>query len=314
MNSINEAHLVEIFLESILGERGLSKNSASSYLNDLKNFIIYFNHQGISVASLQTNQIIQYLSSDKLKKYKNTTVARKISTIRQFYLFLLSEKYITTNPAQDLEHPKKEVRLPKALSKDEISTLLSIAAQDETFEGIRNYCLLEILYSTGMRISELLELKIAVILNPTQKNEEGQALIIKGKGNRDRLIIFNNKALQALDKYLAARAEFMKNTKSDYLFPSRPKKGKDGHLARQTFFIALKRIATAAGIAIAKISPHKLRHSFASHILQNGASLRIVQELLGHNDIASTQIYTKVGNDQARDLVLQKHPLAKVDD
>ncbi|MCE2991433.1 MAG: tyrosine recombinase [Candidatus Jidaibacter sp.] len=305
MTSLNEANLVEMFLESLISERGLSKNSVSSYLNDLKHFLIYFNLKGISVLKLTTLDLSTYLGSIEFAECKSATISRKISTLRQFYLFLLSEKLISENPALDLELPKKEIRAPKSLDSSEIEALIQIAEQAKDINGIRNYCMLELLYSTGMRVSELITLKLSNIYNPVEVHEDYQVFLINGKGNKDRIVIFNQRALQALNRYLQVR-----DGSNDYLFPSTKKCKKPMHLSRQMFFIIIKKLALEAGIDPNKVSPHKIRHSFASHILQNGANLRVVQELLGHADISSTQIYTKVLSKQAQDLIFNHHPLS----
>ncbi len=305
MTSLNEANLVEMFLESLISERGLSKNSVSSYLNDLKHFLIYFNLKGISVLKLTTLDLSTYLGSIEFAECKSATISRKISTLRQFYLFLLSEKIISENPALDLELPKKEIRAPKSLDNSEIEALIQIAERAEDANGIRNYCMLELLYSTGMRVSELITLKLSNIYNPVEVHEDYQVFLINGKGNKDRIVIFNQRALQALNRYLQVRDD-----SNDYLFPSTKKCKKPIHLSRQMFFIIIKKLALEAGIDPNKVSPHKIRHSFASHILQNGANLRVVQELLGHADISSTQIYTKVLSKQAQDLIFNHHPLS----
>jgi integrase/recombinase XerD len=305
VTSLNEANLVEMFLESLISERGLSKNSVSSYLNDLKHFLIYFNLKGISVLKLTTLDLSTYLGSIEFAECKSATISRKISTLRQFYLFLLSEKLISENPALDLELPKKEIRAPKSLDSSEIEALIQIAEQAKDINGIRNYCMLELLYSTGMRVSELITLKLSNIYNPVEVHEDYQVFLINGKGNKDRIVIFNQRALQALNRYLQVR-----DGSNDYLFPSTKKCKKPMHLSRQMFFIIIKKLALEAGIDPNKVSPHKIRHSFASHILQNGANLRVVQELLGHADISSTQIYTKVLSKQAQDLIFNHHPLS----
>jgi integrase/recombinase XerD len=305
VTSLNEANLVEMFLESLISERGLSKNSVSSYLNDLKHFLIYFNLKGISVLKLTTLDLSTYLGSIEFAECKSATISRKISTLRQFYLFLLSEKIISENPALDLELPKKEIRAPKSLDNSEIEALIQIAERAEDANGIRNYCMLELLYSTGMRVSELITLKLSNIYNPVEVHEDYQVFLINGKGNKDRIVIFNQRALQALNRYLQVRDD-----SNDYLFPSTKKCKKPIHLSRQMFFIIIKKLALEAGIDPNKVSPHKIRHSFASHILQNGANLRVVQELLGHADISSTQIYTKVLSKQAQDLIFNHHPLS----
>ncbi len=301
-----------MFLESLLSERGLSKNSVSSYLNDLKSFLIHFNLRGISVAKLTTLDLSNYLSSPHLVNSKRATIARKISTLRQFYLFLLSEKFVIINPAIDLEMPKREVRTPKSLDQTEIESLIKSAEKITDPIGIRNYCLLEILYSTGMRVSELITLKLSSILNPIEVHRDYQIFLILGKGNKERIVIFNQRSVAALKSYLKIRHTLLKGAYNDFLFPSQSRSGKSANLSRQMFFMILKKLASDAGIDAQKVSPHKLRHSFASHILQNGANLKVVQELLGHADISSTQVYTKVLSKQAKDLVMEHHPLRSI--
>lgn len=310
-NSLNESQFVEMFLEALSSERGLAKNSLASYLNDISDFMIHHNTRGVSVLSLNIQDLNNYLALPHLAKFKRSTISRKISCLKQFYMFLFSENIIKTNPSIDMDHPKREANLPKPLAIADLETLMAQAKADFTEEGIRNYCILEILYSTGMRVSEVLTLKLSIVLNPIEKMDDMQTILIKGKGNKERLVIFNTEALKALDHYLDVRDQFTKGRQSDYLFPSFKKNGSPTHLTRQMFFIILKRLALAANLDPDTVSPHKIRHSFASHILHRGANLRVVQELLGHSDISSTQIYTKVLSSQAKDLVMHKHPIAK---
>lgn len=300
-----------MFLETLSSERGLAKNSLASYLNDMSDFMIYHNSRGISVLGLDTSAINKYLSLPHIAKLKASTVSRKISCLKQFYMFIFSEKIIENNPTIDLDHPKRQSNLPKPISATDIEKLINQAKSDASEEGIRNYCILEMLYSTGMRVSEILTLKLSAVLNPIERMDDIQTILIKGKGSKERIVIINTAALEALNNYLTIRDHFTKNATTDYLFASFKKNGTTTHLTRQMFFMILKKLALGAGLDPETVSPHKIRHSFASHILQNGSNLRVVQELLGHSDISSTQIYTKVLSDQAKDLVFNKHPLAK---
>ena len=307
---INELNLLELFIENLLSEKGLAKNTILAYMRDLKDFFIYYNRSDISIKNLDPAVLSSYITKLSKDNLAASSLARKISCLRQFYKFLLSEKIIDINPALELEHPKKQQSLPKSISQNEVNSLFEAAYKDETPEGIRNSAILEILYSTGMRISELITLKINWLLNPVDSGDGYKAFSIVGKGGKERLIIINHQALTVLNNYLETRHWFIKNgVESTFLFPSYKKNGKETHLSRQMCFYILKALAAKAGLDAKIISPHKIRHSFASHILQRGASLRIVQDLMGHADITSTQIYTKVLSEQAKNLVFDQHPL-----
>jgi len=312
---LNEAHLLEAFLESLLAERGLSKNTVSSYFNDLQHLLLYFNMKRISLLTLSYAHLSDYFSHAFFDGKKRNTKARKISAIKQFYLFLLSERYITSNPAAELQAPKNAAQLPKALSAEQVEKLLDIATQmaQNSSEALRDACILHLLYSTGMRISEVLALTIEELAHPAEITAEHCVLNILGKGGKYRPVIVNHIALKMLHDYMQTRTNQGDFHQSNpYIFASRQRNNRKGHLSRQMFFLTLKQMAIQANIDPGLVSPHKIRHSFASHILHNGANLKIVQELLGHSSIASTQIYTKVLSQQAKDLVMQKHPLAEI--
>lgn len=304
MSYLNEANLLEMFLEMLLSERCLSRNTASAYLNDLQNLLLYFNPKGASVLTLSSTDLISYIA---MLGVKNTSVARKISAIKQFYSFLTSEGIIHANPAADLQRPKIGQFLPKSLDLCDVEALLDAASEDSTPHGIRDCCILEMMYSTGMRVSEVLGIKMEAILAANINEAPESVISISGKGNKERMVVINYRATNALRRYLALGTA----QKSNYLFPSHKEKAKAKHLTRQMFFISLKKLAARAGIDPSQVSPHKLRHSFASHMLQNGAELRIVQSMMGHSSIASTQIYTKVLSTQAKELLAQ-HPLSKL--
>jgi integrase/recombinase XerD len=307
----NKNIVVENYLEFLLSERGLSKNSVFSYVHDLNSLAAFAEKSKKDMMKLDKNDLELYIASNEIARLKPSSVARRISTLKSFYQFLFSEKMVQENPAHYLEHPKKSQNLPKSLSLVDLDKLIAILKEDQSEDGIRNYCIVAILYSTGMRISELLALTMSQIANPVQKYEDYQVILIKGKGSKERVVILNQEALSALANYLTYRNYFAKNKETPFLFPSFSKSGKPTHLTRQMFFIALKKAAIHANLDPANVSPHKIRHSFASHILANGANLRVVQELLGHSDISSTQIYTKVLSSQARNLVKKHHPLSK---
>jgi len=306
VNILNEARLVEMFLESLISERGLSKNTVRAYLNDLEHFLIFYNHNKLSILNLDESDLVEYFALEGFRKLKASSLARKISSVKQLYIFLQSEGLVKNNPSLELEMPKKPKHLPKSISKDAIKKLLDHLEEDKSIEGIRNYCLLQILYSTGMRVGELVGLREGDLRNPIERRKDHKIFVIKGKGAKERVVIFDKAADKALREYIKVRDALG----SDYLFPSKKKNGAITHLSRQMFFIILKKASLKCNLDPDSVSPHKIRHSFASHLLQNGADMRVVQELMGHADISSTQIYTKVLSKQAIDLVSNAHPLA----
>jgi integrase/recombinase XerD len=301
---------LEHFLEMMAAERSASNNTLESYRRDLSSFLIYANQKKIELNQVSFDFLNSYLSS---MDFSNTTIARRVSSLRQFFAFLTSEEIIPHNPALKLEFPKKPKHLPKALSQAEIDGLFkAIDANDN--EGIRLTAMLEVLYSTGMRITELVSLKMKAlqISSHNQGKQVGEYLLIKGKGGKERIVLLSKPAIDALEAYLKIRNNFIgKKQTSEWLFPSFNQQQQISHLTRQRFGQLLKDLAIKANIDPKKVSPHKIRHSFATHMLSNGANLRVVQELLGHSDISSTQIYTKVLSEDAQNLVIKKHPLSK---
>ncbi|AEI89293.1 MAG: Site-specific recombinase XerD [Candidatus Midichloria mitochondrii] len=306
---IRYGRALENFLEMLAAERSVAQNTVYAYKNDIEKLLEHTASLQLKLDEINLKILEDYLAKLKLNQgIGPKTISRKISSIRQFFDFLTSEGLVKNNIAVDLVMPKKSIDLPKAVSRNEIDMLLQYAYNISTFEGIRTATMLELLYATGMRISELLTLKLQSLQNSPKSS--ANYVIVKGKGGKERIVLLNEYAKEALAKYLEIREAFIKRgTKTDWLFPSFNKAGKVTHLTRQRFGQVLKEVAINAGVNPNIISPHKIRHSFATHMLQNGANLRIVQELLGHSDISSTQIYTKVSNEQAAKLVLQKHPL-----
>jgi integrase/recombinase XerD len=278
---------IELFLEALSAEKGRSKKTLESYASDLT-------HAQITLGNLThatTTSIQRYLSD---LPDKASSVARKASALRGFYKFLMLEKIITENPSAGLELPKREKSLPKFLSIDEIELLISSAGDIKT--SVRLRAMIELLYASGLRVSELCELPVTAIL--------GDKLLIHGKGAKERLVPMHDGAIDALNKWLEIRDE---HKESRFVFPGI---GKSGHMTRDGFFKILKKCAVLAGIDPTRVSPHVLRHSFASHLLANGANLRAIQTMLGHEDIATTQIYTHVLPDRLRDVVETHHPLS----
>ena len=307
---MDKRNYLEYFLEMLIAERGATKNTILSYKKDIEDLYYYFTKFDIELNKVTHDMLVNFIAELSKKKLGAKTISRKISTYRQFFSFLISDGFINNNPASNLIMPKKPQSLPKALSTNVLNKLIEASMLDNSKEGIRSHAMLEILYSTGMRISELVTLEMRSLESFSYETDVN-FLIIKGKGNKERAVILNQAASIALKKHLKNREEFLKSgDKSNWLFPSYTKDGKIVHITRQRFGQILKELAKSAGIDSNIVSPHKIRHSFATHMLENGANLRIVQELLGHSDISSTQIYTKISDAKTKKLLLSKHPLA----
>ena len=279
---------IDIFLEALAAERGRSEKTLAAYASDL-------NHANDAIpGGLMTadeGAIQKYLAS---LPDRASSVARHASALRGFYKFLMLEKIIKTNPTANLELPKRTRALPKFLSVDEIELLISSAGDIKN--SIRLRAMLELVYASGLRVSELCELPMTANL--------GDKLLIHGKGAKERIVPMHPGAVHALNKWLDARGD----DPSKYIFPSR---GQTGHITRDGFFKILKKCAVLAGIDPHRVSPHVLRHSFASHLLAGGANLRAIQTMLGHEDISTTQIYTHVMPEKLVETVTLHHPLAK---
>ncbi len=301
---------VERFLEMMSAERGAAKNTLQAYQRDLEDFADFAQKKagGKALSALDTKELRKYLQHLHSHGISASSSARKLSALRQFYQFLYSEGLCASDPTAGLDSPKQARHLPKHLQEDEVEHLLSTAAEDSSAEGVRLHALLEILYASGLRVSELVALKLSHL----QREPDGSLkpfMLVTGKGNKERLVPLNDSALAAIQRYMALRDGFVKKgVHSPWLFPSG---SKSQHLTRQRLGQLLKQLAITAGIAPERVSPHVLRHSFASHLLKNGADLRVLQELLGHSDISTTQIYTHIANTHLQQLVETAHPLAK---
>jgi integrase/recombinase XerD len=305
----NNALLVENFLEMMAAERSASFNTLQSYKRDLEDMVLYCNKQNMYFESLQLMDIEAYISYIKGKNnYSSATMARKISAIKQFYNFLFNDEIINSNPCQHLSSPKTVKSLPKALTQEQTLTLLEVAAKDQSDEGLRLHLILELMYSTGMRVTELIRSKLGDIQFAPE--QDSGYMIVRGKGGKERMVVLNVSCLDVMEKYMEVHYKFARGRNCDWLFPSFTKQGKLTYISRQRLGQLLKNLALKAGFDPELVSPHKLRHSFATHLIQNGADVRIVQELLGHADISSTQIYTKVFSEEAEKLVMEKHPLS----
>jgi len=300
--------LIELFLDMLAAERGASVNTLDAYRRDLADFSAELTAKKDSIADADSDALRAYLARLAQRKLAPASVARRLSAMRQLYRFLYSEGHRGDDPAAVLEGPKRGRSLPKVLSVKQVDELLAQArnamqteSKSERLRAARMMCLLEVLYATGLRVSEL------VALPESAARRDQRMLVVRGKGGRERLVPLNDAARQTMKDYLALREE-ANAAKSKWLFPSF---GESGHLSRQHFARELKELAGTAGLKPSQVSPHVLRHAFASHLLQNGADLRVVQTLLGHADISTTQIYTHVLEDRLKSLVRDLHPLAE---
>ena len=301
-DSIDVPEIVEQFLDSIWMERGLSENTLSAYRTDLKNFVKWiklFNNHSIAEKLIGTDRldIENYLSSLKEKNISARSQARLLSSLRRFYAYLLREKKIEVDPVALIDAPKIGRSLPKTLTEKDVEALL-MAPDTSNLLGLRDRVLLEVLYATGLRVSEL----VGLLLN--QVNLQQGVVRVTGKGNKERLVPLGEEAVNWLETYLSsARSDLLKGHVTDALFVT--KRGTE--MTRQAFWYLIKRYALQAGIT-STISPHTLRHAFATHLLNHGADLRVVQMLLGHSDLSTTQIYTHVANERLKSLHHEHHP------
>lgn len=295
---------IDAFLEMLSAERGLAKNSLEAYETDLTDFAGFLTARNENAEHIGIDGLRLYVQGLADAGLKPATAARRLSALRQFFRFLLQDGIRRDDPAALLDAPKRARPLPKLLSEDDVDRLLLAARtlRDDPAEAARLTALLEVLYASGLRVSELVGLRWPPF------GDDPRFLVIRGKGGKERLVPLSEPARQAIEDYAGWRAEFITGKTSPWLFPSR---GESGHLTRQRFGQLLKDLAVAAGIDPAKVSPHVLRHAFASHLLAHGADLRAVQKMLGHADISTTQIYTHVLEARKQALVRQHHPLAK---
>jgi len=307
----SDRRLVELFLDMLAAERGAAANTLAAYTRDLDDFAGHLRAARRSVATARADDVRAYLGVLAKRGFSAASVARRLSAIRQLYRFLYAEGHCSDDPAAAIEGPRRGRPLPKVLSIGDVDRLLAAARAPveeparplaERLRAMRLVCLLEVLYATGMRVTELVTLRAAAA------RRDQRVLMIRGKGGKERIVPLNDAARRAMSEYLALRREAGRSAQSQYLFPSF---GESGHLTRQHFARDLKLLAGAAGLRADKISPHVLRHAFASHLLQNGADLRSVQTLLGHADISTTQIYTHVLAERLKSLVRDLHPLAQ---
>lgn len=288
-------------------ERGASRNTIDAYRRDLTDFDSWLAPRGASLRTASRERVSQYLAHLSLQGTAASTQARRLSALRQYYAFLYAEGWRGDDPTASLESPRRAQVLPKSLSQDDVSKLLDAARREarETGDGVRLLCILEILYASGLRVSELVMLPLAAA------RSRDAFLLVRGKGGKERLVPVNSAARKAIRDYLDVREQFVSpavRSGERYLFPSR---SEAGHLTRRRCHQLLKQLAVKAGIDPEKLSPHVLRHAFATHLVEGGADLRSVQTMLGHADIATTQIYTHVASERLKATVTAAHPLSR---
>lgn len=308
-----EEQTIEMFLEMLSAERGAAANTISAYRRDLEDFRHFLRRRGRLIVAATPPDISAYVAEASAAGLKAASLARRLSAVRQLFKFLVAEGQVTADPTLGQAPPRRERALPKTLNVAEVDRLIETAARRadnakglERLRAVRLHCLIEMLYATGMRVSELVSLPRDVLAG------DARMLTIKGKGGRERLVPLNSQARTALERYLQlgreSNGDVAATVATKWLFPS---KSSQGHLTRQRFAQDLKDLAIEAGFDPDRVSPHVLRHAFASHLLDRGADLRAVQQLLGHADISTTEIYTHVLEERLKKLVHEHHPLAK---
>jgi len=314
MAASSDAQTITLFLDMLAAEQGAGENTLAAYRRDLEDLSEFLRTAKTSFAGADTQALRDYLAELDARGFKSSSVARRLSAMRHLFRFLLNERRRSDDPAAILSGPKRGRSLPKVLSIADVDLLLAKAQQlvdrdqspKQKLRAMRLWCLLEVLYATGLRVSELVSLPL------TAAKRDARMIVVRGKGNKERLVPLNQSSRGAMAAYLSLTEDLKDDNaksqaRSKWLFPS---SGESGHLTRQHFARDLKELAVSTGIPARLVSPHVLRHAFASHLLHNGADLRIVQTLLGHTDISTTQIYTHVVEERLKSLVRDLHPLA----
>ena len=310
----NDAQSIALFLDMLAAEQGAGDNTIDAYRRDLEDLTAFLARKRSSFAAATTDDLRDYLADLEARGFKASSTARRLSAFRHLFRFLLGEGLRGDDPAAILSGPKRGRALPKVLSMQDVDRLLAQAqtaaampelTASQRLRALRLACLLEVLYATGLRVSELVTLPLSAA------RRDARMIVVRGKGDKERFVPLNDAARRAMETYLAAAGDTggkpAAHKPAKWLFPSF---GESGHLTRQHFARELKELAAAAGIPPRLVSPHVLRHAFASHLLHNGADLRIVQTLLGHTDISTTQIYTHIVEERLKSLVRDLHPLA----
>ena len=306
---MKDARRIAIFLDAQAAELDAARNTLLAYARDLRAYSEWLSGKGLDLMTACQSDVEAYIISLDADGLSRATRARRLSAIRQFYRFAFEERWRADNPAVRIKGPAKEKRLPTTLTEEEVDRLLASAREfGRESDRVRNTCLMELLYATGMRVSELVTLPIS------SARGDPRMLLVKGKGGKERMVPLSAPARKALADWLAVLDETaeVERTKSGaqpspFLFPSR---SKAGHLTRHRFYMLIKELAAASGVSPSKVTPHTLRHAFATHLLARGADLRAIQTLLGHADVATTEIYTHVLEDRLKELVLDHHPMA----
>lgn len=295
---------LEAFLEMMAVERSAAANTLAAYRRDLSDAEAFMAGRGLDLASAASNDVEAYYEDLARRGLSAATSSRRRAALRQFYRFILAEGWRTDDPSRRLEAPRRGRPLPKILSRQEVLDLIAAAVQEDEARGLRLACMIELTYASGLRVSELTALPLSAVL------KDPAYMIVRGKGGRERLAPLNDAAREAVRRYLGVRGVFVPaaNRDNPWLFPSRSAQGR---LTPRRFAQLLDAAAREAGIDPARVSPHVLRHAFATHLLEGGADLRIVQTLLGHADIATTQIYTHVADERLAQVVREHHPLGR---
>lgn len=307
---MSDRHWIAAFLDAQAAERGAATNTQLAYARDLSDFTDWLGGRRLSLTNAQKTDVEDYLVHCDAQGLAKSTRARRLSAIKQLYRFCFEEGFRGDNPAVQISGPGRDKRLPKTLSTDEVDRLLDAATRHgrSPADRQRNICLMQLLYATGMRVSELVSLPLSAAKG------DPRMLLIRGKGGKERMVPLSPPARAALRDWLGTR-ETMEDVAraegkpaSPHLFPSR---GKSGHLTRHAFYVLIKDLAVEGGVSPSKVTPHTLRHAFATHLLANGADLRAIQTFLGHADVSTTEIYTHVLEERLKELVLDHHPLAR---
>lgn len=305
MSRVDDERLLEQFVEMLIAERGAAANTVAAYRRDLEDFGEFVRARGRDTRDTESEDIRAYLAAIARRGLSPRTAARRLSSVRQLFGFLLVEGLREDDPSTVIDAPAQGRPLPKVLSEDEVDRIIEAAHAEPGHEGIRLAALVELLYATGLRVSELVGMPMSAL------DGDARMLLVRGKGNKERMVPLGEPAAEAIADYLEVRGHFLgRKDRSRWLFPSR---SKQGHLTRHRFAQMLKELAIEAEIEPDRISPHVLRHAFASHLLANGADLRSVQAMLGHADISTTQIYTHVLAERLSALVRDHHPLAEAE-
>ncbi len=295
---------VETFLEMMAAERAAAANTLAAYRRDLEDFAAFLAGAGVAVDAAATEDVRAYVGQMAAQGLAARTAARRLSALRQFHRFLVAEGRRGDDPTAAIDGPRLGRPLPKYLTEDEVEALFAAARRRSGVAGARAVALLELIYATGMRVSELVSLPLAAVAR------DPRVLVVRGKGAKERMVPVGEPARQAVAEWLRLRpASLPPKTASRWLFPSG---AAEGHLTRDGFAKMLAQLAVEAGLSPARVSPHVLRHSFATHLLAHGADLRSVQQMLGHADVATTEIYTHVLDERLKGLVQRHHPLAGV--